>query len=310
MNMSRKLLLAASTLAAVVAGGITQANADTTWKARSVAEVKASIDQVGFNNYVIVRGDTLWAISQATNVSVDQLMAIYHTDNPNLIIAGTHLVFNGDHMTVITQGGQVTGTYSVTPAQSQTSASVTQGNQYTLQTPATNNTAGTAQGQSTSVSGTTNETSNASSSVGVATAPSQNNSQAVTSNTTGESGHEDTVNQADVAYSVNYYAMTENGLGDAYHVSAQAKSGQRVTVSPQQYASQTSISQLLLGGSDGPEGRIDVDGSVPGVNDNNLSTPDNTPTNFDSQTTDFSQSFTANGGNQQVNFYYAVSRNF
>src|SRR5699024_10509525 len=55
------------------------------WRARTVEEVQADVSQYDtleeLQNYEVVWGDTLWAISQSTNFSVDDLTEAFNIKN-------------------------------------------------------------------------------------------------------------------------------------------------------------------------------------------------------------------------------------
>lgn len=61
------------------------------WRARTVEEVQADVSQYDtleeLQNYEVVGGDTLWAISQSTNFSVDDLTEAFNIKNADLIFA-------------------------------------------------------------------------------------------------------------------------------------------------------------------------------------------------------------------------------
>ncbi|MHB2040597.1 LysM peptidoglycan-binding domain-containing protein [Aerococcus mictus] len=64
------------------------------WVANTVEEIQATIEkQKGQNldEYIIQWGDTLWAISQASGIPIDELVAINGIQNADLIYAGDTL---------------------------------------------------------------------------------------------------------------------------------------------------------------------------------------------------------------------------
>ena len=68
---------------------------DGVWVARTVAEVKADIQNIdNLSHYTIKWGDTLSAISGATGLSVDSLVEINRIANRNLIFANNKLYFS------------------------------------------------------------------------------------------------------------------------------------------------------------------------------------------------------------------------
>lgn len=114
MNKKGKLLTVALTavlagplLASPIAlasdmGGSVEEQADiTNWVANSPQRISSnmSMQHIDRNNlngtrYIIQWGDTLWAISQATGISVDKLCYDNHIRNANLIYAGDVLILN------------------------------------------------------------------------------------------------------------------------------------------------------------------------------------------------------------------------
>lgn len=88
----------------VVVGGIslavgTQAHAEA-WTPRTVDQIKADIAKTNGKEYTIVWGDTMWGISQATNLTVQKLADINKIANVDLIYAGNKLVFEGSVVSV------------------------------------------------------------------------------------------------------------------------------------------------------------------------------------------------------------------
>ena len=68
---------------------------DGVWVARTVAEVKADIQNIdNLSHYTIKWGDTLSAISEATGLSVDSLVEINRIANRDLIFANNKLYFS------------------------------------------------------------------------------------------------------------------------------------------------------------------------------------------------------------------------
>lgn len=63
------------------------------WTPRSVEQIKADITE---KEYTIVWGDTLSAISEATNITVERLAQWNNISNIDLIFAGNKLVFEGN----------------------------------------------------------------------------------------------------------------------------------------------------------------------------------------------------------------------
>jgi surface antigen len=99
VSTNKKYMFAAATLAAAVFGTVSAnqtASADDTaasngsWRAKSVDEVKAAVAEAG-QSYTIQDGDTLSTIAEATDVSVDDLIAANGLSDENLIVAGENL---------------------------------------------------------------------------------------------------------------------------------------------------------------------------------------------------------------------------
>lgn len=72
------------------------------WNARTPQQIQIT-DR---SHYDIVWGDTLWAISEASNVSIEALVEINHIANRDLILAGNYLVIEGNVVSVTQQNGQ------------------------------------------------------------------------------------------------------------------------------------------------------------------------------------------------------------
>lgn len=97
-------LLAAPVALASDMGGSVEEQADiTNWVANSPQRISSnmSMQHIDRNNlngtrYIIQWGDTLWAISQATGISVDKLCYDNHIRNANLIYAGDVLILNSN----------------------------------------------------------------------------------------------------------------------------------------------------------------------------------------------------------------------
>lgn len=78
----------------LIGGSITQASeTDTTWQPRTSEQIKSEIKG---NEYIIQWGDTLSAISVATDISINRLAEINQITNIDLIYAGNKLVFGGE----------------------------------------------------------------------------------------------------------------------------------------------------------------------------------------------------------------------
>ena len=77
-------------------------NALANWIANTPSHIKQQIQSQGIDPsnakaaiYTIQWGDTLWGISQATGITIDQLVADNHIANRDLIFAGAKLTLNG-----------------------------------------------------------------------------------------------------------------------------------------------------------------------------------------------------------------------
>lgn len=294
----------ALTTSLLIGATTTSANASTKWQARSVTQIKQSIDQVGFNNYVIQWGDTLSGISEATGVSIPQLVQINHAANADLITAGTHLVFNGNQMSVVQASGTVTGTYTVTQTPRNT-AQIQASGSYTL--PSANVSATNTQSSNTSVTTTTPSQGSTTTSNGTATSVATGSNEAGTTTNSNP-------DQNQVSYAVNYYLVTSDGrdivgTGALGNETRTAQSGQYVTVNPRVDADGNYPTEgAILAGSDGPNGRVGVYGQIGAIPDTNLNTPDRTPESTDTfNPSNYAQSFNAANG-QQVNFYYVLNK--
>lgn len=93
------------TYSALVLGALTMGTEKASaaeWSARTPEQIEI----VDGSNYLIVWGDTLWAISEASGVSVDALVEMNQIANRDLIYAGNTLVLNGNKVTVTEQNGE------------------------------------------------------------------------------------------------------------------------------------------------------------------------------------------------------------
>lgn len=73
------------------------------WTPRTAEQIKAEIKG---NEYTIVWGDTLSAISQATNITVQKLADMNKIANVDLIYAGNKLSFDGNVASVQNSAGE------------------------------------------------------------------------------------------------------------------------------------------------------------------------------------------------------------
>ncbi|WP_231415586.1 LysM peptidoglycan-binding domain-containing protein [Enterococcus faecalis] len=85
------------------------------WTPRTVDQIKADIAKTQGNKYTIVWGDTMWGISQATNLTVQKLADLNKIANVDLIYAGNTLVFDGNVVTAKNDKGETVAQSVVTP---------------------------------------------------------------------------------------------------------------------------------------------------------------------------------------------------
>jgi len=103
MNKTLKKMLFSSTILAgiLIAGNMGSMNASAdeltneNWVPRSVEEIKESMKQ-NTHIYTIVKGDTLSGISEASGITISDLVAWNDIANQDLIYAGNTLIFNND----------------------------------------------------------------------------------------------------------------------------------------------------------------------------------------------------------------------
>lgn len=112
MKMTK--LVSMSTVAATVLSGLVLAASPVqaaTWTARKPAEIQISKGQ---KVYTIQWGDTLWAISQRTNITVAKLAQLNGVANPSFIMTGATLTLDWSQAgtataTMMAPDGTVTG---------------------------------------------------------------------------------------------------------------------------------------------------------------------------------------------------------
>lgn len=112
MKMTK--LVSMSTVAATVLSGLVLAASPVqaaTWTARKPAEIQITKGQ---KTYTIQWGDTLWAISQRTNITVAKLAQLNGVANPNFIMTGATLTLDWSQAgtataTMMAPDGTVTG---------------------------------------------------------------------------------------------------------------------------------------------------------------------------------------------------------
>lgn len=113
VKVASSALLATTLLSTFAIAGTASASS---WIARQPQEIKISSDQ---KEYMIQWGDTLWAISQKTNITISKLAQINSISNVNYIMTGNKLVLNWNSngnatATVVNSNGQVEGTSQIT----------------------------------------------------------------------------------------------------------------------------------------------------------------------------------------------------
>lgn len=105
VNIIGKTVMLVTIIAGITSVKTIPANAteqDGHWEPRTVEQIKADIQG---NDYTIVWGDTLGAISGATNISVDKLQTWNSITDANVIYAGHTLTFEGNVATVKDESG-------------------------------------------------------------------------------------------------------------------------------------------------------------------------------------------------------------
>lgn len=112
MKMTK--LVSMSTIAATVLSGLVLAASPVqaaSWTARKPSEIQIAKGQ---KVYTIQRGDTLWAISQRTNITIAKLAQLNGVGNPNFIMTGATLTLDWSQAgtataTMTAPNGTVTG---------------------------------------------------------------------------------------------------------------------------------------------------------------------------------------------------------
>ncbi|MGT4664314.1 LysM peptidoglycan-binding domain-containing protein [Enterococcus hirae] len=84
------------------------------WTPRTVEAIKADVSKSN-GNYTIVKGDHLWGISQATNITVQKLADMNKIANVDLIYEGNKLVFDGNVATVQNSNGETVAQSVIQP---------------------------------------------------------------------------------------------------------------------------------------------------------------------------------------------------
>jgi len=99
----------------------TEASANGNWVPRTVLEIEEDIneakDDIENDNetleYTFQWGDTLWGVSQATDISVDKLVQVNDIDNRSLIHVGTTIYLSKDLSVVSVQNEEEVVSYDV-----------------------------------------------------------------------------------------------------------------------------------------------------------------------------------------------------
>ncbi|MDZ7834760.1 MAG: LysM domain-containing protein [Alkalibacterium sp.] len=97
-----------------------EASASQSWVPRTVLEIEKDINHAkeAMNSnqpleYTVKWGDTLWGVSQATEISVDKLAKVNEIDNHNVIIAGSTVYITKDLSVVSVQNEEEVVSYDV-----------------------------------------------------------------------------------------------------------------------------------------------------------------------------------------------------
>lgn len=85
----------------------------TNWEPRTVSEIEAQIAEQKDNQdhgkevvkYSFIWGDTLWGVSEATDISVDKLVQVNDIDNRSLIHVGSTIYLSKDSSVISVQNG-------------------------------------------------------------------------------------------------------------------------------------------------------------------------------------------------------------
>lgn len=95
------------------------AETSSQWVARTAEQVKADlqVEENGVGSYTVQWGDTLYALSVATDISIEKLAQINQIDNVNLIEVGTVFYFSEDKSIVSVEKNHQVESYSVESAE-------------------------------------------------------------------------------------------------------------------------------------------------------------------------------------------------
>lgn len=112
MKKIYQVLAGAGVFCLLLAAGTPLASAQVRqWSPRTAEAIRQEIEKNttnGVNGYTVQWGDTLYAISQATDVSIEQLMEFNSFDNARLIDVGTTIYFNQEDQSVALESNQET----------------------------------------------------------------------------------------------------------------------------------------------------------------------------------------------------------
>jgi len=122
MSIKKRVIQTGAALALSSFVGMSN-NADVeaaSWQPRTVSEIKSDIQNQVTNQseksaveYTFKPGDTLWAVSRATNISVDKLAQVNQIDNENTIIAGNNVYLSENKDVVSVDNGQEVESYDI-----------------------------------------------------------------------------------------------------------------------------------------------------------------------------------------------------
>ncbi|MGO1918556.1 MAG: LysM peptidoglycan-binding domain-containing protein, partial [Alkalibacterium gilvum] len=98
----------------------TEASASSNWAPRTVLEIEEDINEAKANSdedetleYTFQWGDTLWGVSQATDVSVDKLVKVNDIDNRSLIQVGNTVYLSKDSSVISVEKEEDVVSYDV-----------------------------------------------------------------------------------------------------------------------------------------------------------------------------------------------------
>lgn len=111
MKKIYRVLVGAGIFCLLLAAGTPLASAQVRqWSPRTVEAIRQEIEKNttnGISSYTIQWGDTLYAISQASDVSIERLMEFNSFDNARLIDVGTTIYFNQAEQSVSLENHQI-----------------------------------------------------------------------------------------------------------------------------------------------------------------------------------------------------------